>query len=199
MHGAFLDHHRHDRRASAPALFFVRCRNRACCLLLRAGRVSACRNGADTLIAQVDAVWIWPGIPLTERRGTEVLRIAAETLRFWITRLPRQDSRIRPVAMTIPQLLERYIEIGTAQDEALFNEACSRFNRLFDKMVEIEDELKSRRTEARRVRASESASPTECCEGSTRDCASISILSTPTLRSIAVTKRSRLLLACLLL
>ena len=39
-----------------------------------------------TLVAKGDAVWIWPGIPLTLQRGTEILPVDAETIRFWITR-----------------------------------------------------------------------------------------------------------------
>jgi len=53
--------------------------------------------------------------------------------------------------MTVDQLLDRYVEIGTQQDEALFNDAFSRFNRLFDKMVNIEKELQSRGLLARRA------------------------------------------------
>lgn len=40
-----------------------------------------------TLIAKGNTVWIWPGIPLTERRGSEIMPVTAETIRFWITRL----------------------------------------------------------------------------------------------------------------
>lgn len=40
-----------------------------------------------TLVATGDTVWIWPGIPLTLWRGTEILPVDAETIRFWITRL----------------------------------------------------------------------------------------------------------------
>lgn len=40
-----------------------------------------------TLVAKGDAVWVWPGIPLTLRRGTEVIPVAAEKIRAWLTRL----------------------------------------------------------------------------------------------------------------
>lgn len=46
--------------------------------------------------------------------------------------------------MTVPQLVERFVEIGVAQDEALLDDAVARFNRLFDLMQAIVEELKSR-------------------------------------------------------
>jgi Domain of unknown function (DUF2019) len=38
----------------------------------------------------------------------------------------------------------RYVEIGAAQDDALFNDAYSKFNRLFDQLLKIDEELRSR-------------------------------------------------------
>ncbi len=40
-----------------------------------------------TLVASHGAVWIWPGIPLTMRRGTEIVPAPEATIRFWISRL----------------------------------------------------------------------------------------------------------------
>lgn len=42
---------------------------------------------ARTLVTCAGMVWIWPGIPLTSRRGAEIVPASAETIRFWITRL----------------------------------------------------------------------------------------------------------------
>ena len=39
-----------------------------------------------TLIAAQHAVWIWPGVELTARRGEEVIVPSGEVTRFWITR-----------------------------------------------------------------------------------------------------------------
>jgi hypothetical protein len=42
---------------------------------------------ARTLLARAGRVWMWPGIPLTERWGAWSVPIAADAARFWITRL----------------------------------------------------------------------------------------------------------------
>jgi Domain of unknown function (DUF2019) len=60
-------------------------------------------------------------------------------------------KKIIPAEMSIDQLLDRYVEIGVAQDDAVFHGKYSKFNRLFDKMREIERELVSRGIEARRT------------------------------------------------
>lgn len=44
--------------------------------------------------------------------------------------------------LTVPELVNVYVEIGAAQGEAEFQPR--KFNRLFDKMVAIEQELKQR-------------------------------------------------------
>ena len=50
----------------------------------------------------------------------------------------------KPVDMTVDQLLARFAVIGVDQDKALLRMAISKFNRLFDEMVAIENELKRR-------------------------------------------------------
>jgi len=52
-------------------------------LLASLGARERCR----TLVAQDGAVWIWPGIHFTLRRGGEIVPVAGETIRFWVTRL----------------------------------------------------------------------------------------------------------------
>ncbi len=42
---------------------------------------------ARTLLVRTGTVWMWPGIALTERRGTACVPVADEVARFWITRL----------------------------------------------------------------------------------------------------------------
>ncbi|MGP0057847.1 MAG: DUF2019 domain-containing protein [Beijerinckiaceae bacterium] len=51
--------------------------------------------------------------------------------------------------LTIDQLVDRFAEIGGAQDEALFNDQYAKFNRLFDKMKAVDDELRRRGRDAR--------------------------------------------------
>jgi hypothetical protein len=45
------------------------------------------RMTVRTLLARAGGVWMWPGIPLTEKRGAACVPVAADVARFWITRL----------------------------------------------------------------------------------------------------------------
>ncbi len=47
-------------------------------------------------------------------------------------------------SMTVDQLVERFVEICVAQDEALLDDDLARFRRLFDQMRTILEELKAR-------------------------------------------------------
>ena len=58
---------------------------------------------------------------------------------------PRNLSKL-----SIDELIEEFVSIGTAQDDALLMEEYARFNRLFDKLEHIEAELKDRPGDARR-------------------------------------------------
>lgn len=51
--------------------------------------------------------------------------------------------------MSIDQLIDRFAEIGIAQDDALWNGKYAKFNRLFESMNEVDVELRSRGLEAR--------------------------------------------------
>ena len=42
---------------------------------------------ARSLLARAGGVWMWPGIPLTEKHGSAHVPVAAEVVRFWISRL----------------------------------------------------------------------------------------------------------------
>ncbi len=53
--------------------------------------------------------------------------------------------------MTVDQLVTRFIEIGSAQDEAILDDDIGKFNHLFDKMVAVEEELKTRAGDQRRA------------------------------------------------
>lgn len=70
----------------------------------------ACR----TLVVQADTVWIWPGIPLTLRRGTEILSVAAETIRFWIIRLHGPEALDKDLLRAV-DIAGRCLKVG---DEA---------------------------------------------------------------------------------
>lgn len=57
--------------------------------------------------------------------------------------------RIELKNASIEDLIERYVEIGIQQDVALTDRETRRFNRLFDHMIEVEQELSVRGTQAR--------------------------------------------------
>ena len=59
------------------------------------------------LLAKASAVWLWPGIPLTERRGTTVLPISPDAMRFWLSKFLRPEIVGRPVPMHIAQAAVR--------------------------------------------------------------------------------------------
>jgi hypothetical protein len=52
---------------------------------------------------------------------------------------------------TIDRLLERFVSICVAQDQALLRDDYAKFNRLYKQMDEIDNELRARGSEARRA------------------------------------------------
>ena len=52
-------------------------------------------------------------------------------------------------AMTIDELIDRFAQIGIAQDQALISEEYRKFNRLYDQMDATEKELRTRGRDAR--------------------------------------------------
>jgi hypothetical protein len=52
--------------------------------------------------------------------------------------------------MTVNQLVERFTAIGIEQDQAILRDQHATFNRLFDEMVAVQDELKIRDGDRRR-------------------------------------------------
>jgi hypothetical protein len=59
-------------------------------------------------------------------------------------------KRSKRQGMTVDQLVQRFTAIGIEQDQAILRGQHARFNRLFDEMVVIEDELKTRDGDQRR-------------------------------------------------
>jgi hypothetical protein len=53
--------------------------------------------------------------------------------------------------MSVSELVERFVEIALQQDDAKFRFDNKRFNRLFEKMNEVDLELQARGPEARRA------------------------------------------------
>ena len=54
-----------------------------------------------TLVVSNGAVWIWPGIPLTMRRGAEIVPVADATIRFWISRLHGPEAQDRNLSRAV--------------------------------------------------------------------------------------------------
>lgn len=59
-------------------------------------------------------------------------------------------TRAKVATMTEEQLLDRFIEIGLAQHEALLDDEVGVYNRLFDRMQIVVEELKARPGDQRR-------------------------------------------------
>jgi hypothetical protein len=57
--------------------------------------------------------------------------------------------RIALAEMTTTDLVERFAQIGVAQDRALLGGEIIKFNRLFDQMAAVSNELKSREGDQR--------------------------------------------------
>jgi hypothetical protein len=53
--------------------------------------------------------------------------------------------------MSIEQLVDKYAEIGKDQNTALLRDEIAKFNKLFDRKRAVEDELKLRGNDERRV------------------------------------------------
>jgi hypothetical protein len=51
--------------------------------------------------------------------------------------------------LTVDQLVDRFAEIGVAQDQALLYDEHKKFNRLYSEMNEVDKELRRRGPEAR--------------------------------------------------
>jgi hypothetical protein len=60
-------------------------------------------------------------------------------------------KRIKLQDLTVDQLVERFVEIGLDQDRALLENDVGGFNRLFDQMQVVNQELKSRAGDQRRA------------------------------------------------
>lgn len=53
-------------------------------------------------------------------------------------------TRLNVKAMAVSELVDCFVAIALDQDKALFNDQISKFNKLFDRMKDVTDELKSR-------------------------------------------------------
>lgn len=60
-------------------------------------------------------------------------------------------KRINLTDMTTEALVELFAQIGLAQDEALLGGRIAKFNRLFDQMAAVSNELKQRNGDQRRA------------------------------------------------
>lgn len=58
--------------------------------------------------------------------------------------------RFNLAQLSVEQLIVRFVEIGLAQDRALFIDDVGQYNRLFDEMEGVREELKKRQGDQRR-------------------------------------------------
>ena len=74
------------------------------------------------LLAKASAVWLWPGIPLTERRGATVQPISPDAMRFWLSKFLGPEIVGRPVPVHVAQAAVNL----TAGDEAAAQQCLDR-------------------------------------------------------------------------
>lgn len=60
-------------------------------------------------------------------------------------------SRVNLTTMTVQELVQRFTDIGLAQDEALLDDDLGRFNLLFKQMRAVVEELKARPNDQRQA------------------------------------------------
>ncbi|MGE3155944.1 MAG: DUF2019 domain-containing protein [Xanthobacteraceae bacterium] len=60
-------------------------------------------------------------------------------------------KRLNPEKMTIDELVERFATIAIEQDRALLYSEIAEYNRLYERMMEVREELKSRFNDQRRA------------------------------------------------
>ncbi|WP_297299252.1 hypothetical protein [uncultured Methylovirgula sp.] len=65
-----------------------------------------------TLVASNGAVWIWPGIPLTMRRGAEIVPVADGTIRFWIALLHGSDALHKELGWIVSAAATQQLNAG---------------------------------------------------------------------------------------
>ena len=61
---------------------------------------------ARLLLAKASAVWLWPGIPLTERRGATVQPISPDAMRFWLSKFLGPEIVSQPVPAHVTRAAE---------------------------------------------------------------------------------------------
>ena len=76
---------------------------------------------APVLRAHAGAVWIWPGIALTEKLGTAIVRVGAEVARFWITRLHGPEANDSLVLKCVEAAAQKLNEGDEASAQRALN------------------------------------------------------------------------------
>ena len=75
-----------------------------------------------SLVARCGAVWMWPGIPLTKRRGDAIVPLPAETIRSWLVLLHGPEAVHSAAVVQIASAAE-YLSRG---EEAAAQRALDR-------------------------------------------------------------------------
>lgn len=74
------------------------------------------------LLAKASVVWLWPGVPLTERRGVIIQAISPDATRFWLSKFLGPEIVSQPV----PTHVTRAAEHLTEGDEAAAQRCLDR-------------------------------------------------------------------------
>jgi hypothetical protein len=58
------------------------------------------------LIAKASTIWLWPGIPLTDKQGGAVCSIPPDAIRFWISKFMGPEIVSQPIPAYIASAAE---------------------------------------------------------------------------------------------
>jgi len=81
------------------------------------------RERPCTLAAYADTVWLWPGVPLTEKRGRTVRPLPSGCVRFWIGRLHGFEAQHAPIESALAQAADHLSAGRQAEAQAALDAA----------------------------------------------------------------------------
>jgi len=76
-----------------------------------------------TLAAYAHTVWLWPGVPLTEKRGRTVRPLPSGCVRFWIGRLHGFEAQHAPIESALAQAADHLSAGRQAEAQAALDAA----------------------------------------------------------------------------
>jgi hypothetical protein len=76
------------------------------------------------LIAKASTVWLWPGIPLTELRGSTVRPISPDAMRFWLSKFMGPEIVGQPVPSHVGSAAEHLSQGDEAEAQRCLDRAA---------------------------------------------------------------------------